>query len=562
MNLRAALAPVAGWLLTAAALAWLAAGTFAPPAPADLAVEAVAVLACAAAHAAWAARAPARRAVLLGPVTLGFLSVVHAEVVLPAARPIVYPLAGAALLAAAVALRAPGALAVPAALLAAVVGRLAALWGETVPAPLPHFAHELQARLPAARPAPAPGPPIVVLTIDTLRADAAVQMDTWAALAPRGRAFPRALAASSWTVPSLSTLWTGAPAHVHGAGARTPGGGYAPLDPALSTLPEELRAAGYDTAAFVVNPFASRQLGIGRGFRTWFHADENVPQRLPFSRRPDGPHAGDGARVVDHALAWLDGAPDTGWLLWVHLFDPHLPYRHVAPDSAARTVKHPKQIRNGAFGDTTRLENAVRRAYLDEVDYADAEALRLVQALDARGFFDRGLLVFTSDHGEELWDHGGFEHGHSHHGEVTDVALALAAPGLPPATGAKPGQVGLLDVANTLRAAAGLPAQGPGLDLRGPIPADRVLTAAGNLYGDPQTSARSTAARAIVTRPAESPATTQRFDLTADPREMAPLPDDPADPVRNAALLTPLPEAKGPAADVNEDRLRAIGYLD
>ncbi len=561
MKLRAALAPVAGWLLTAAALVWLALGTFAPPAAEDLALEAAAVLVCAALHGAWAARNPSRPAVLLGPVALGFLSVVHADVVLPAARVAVYPLVGAALLAAAVALRAPGALVLPAALLAAVIARLAALWGETVPAPATHLAQELQARLPAARPA-GQGPPVVVLTIDTLRADAAVQMDTWAALAPRGRAFPRALAASSWTVPSLSTLWTGAPAHVHGAGARTPNGGYTPLDPSLSTLPEELATAGYDTAAFVVNPFASRQLGIGRGFRTWFHADEHVPQRLPFSGRPDGPHAGDASRVVDHALAWLDGAPDGGWLLWVHLFDPHLPYRHLAPAHPARLIKHPKQIRNGALGDTTRLENAVRRAYLDEVDYADAEALRLVEALDARGFFTDGLFVFTSDHGEELWDHGGFEHGHSHHGEVTDVGLLLAAPGLAATPAASPGQVGLLDVANTLRAATGLPAQGPGLDLRGPIPAGRILTATGNLYGDPQSSARSTTARAIVDRPPEALSTTRRFDLRADPREMAPLPDDPADPVRNAALLTPVPEAKGPAADVNEERLRAIGYLD
>src|SRR4029450_6199643 len=103
-------------------------------------------------------------------------------------------------------------------------------------------------------------------------------------------------------------------------------------------------------------------------------------------------------------------------------------------------------------------------------------------------------VVFTADHGEEFWDHGGVEHGHSHHGEVVDVPLVLVAPGVSP--GRREGVASLVDVAPTVRAALGL-APG-GLDLRRGVPEDRVAAAWGGLILHIDCSARDARRRVIM----------------------------------------------------------------
>ncbi len=196
-------------------------------------------------------------------------------------------------------------------------------------------------------------------------------------------------------------------------------------------------------------------------FHLFLNPDEDVAQPSRYLAKHGLLPGRDGKVVVDHALDWLVDAPDEGWMLWVHLFDPHLPYSHLPDGHEAYKVKHPKQLKHGKLKATRKLKAAVREAYQMEVDYADEQTLRLLEALDARGFFETSTLVFTSDHGEELWEHKGFEHGHSHHREVTDVALAIVTPGLAPGP-RFPTEASLLDVTPTLRAIAGLPNPGMG----------------------------------------------------------------------------------------------------
>jgi arylsulfatase A-like enzyme len=95
----------------------------------------------------------------------------------------------------------------------------------------------------------------------------------------------------------------------------------------------------------------------------------------------------------------------------------------------------------------------VHAGYAAEVAYVDRHLGRLLDALEAKGVLDSGIVVFTSDHGEEFWEHGGLEHGHSHHAEVLDVPLLLVAPGLAP--GPRGGVASLVDVVPTIRAALG-----------------------------------------------------------------------------------------------------------
>jgi hypothetical protein len=179
--------------------------------------------------------------------------------------------------------------------------------------------------------------------------------------------------------------------------------------------------------------------------------------------------------------------------------------------------------------------------------------LRLIDALDARGHFEQGVVVLTSDHGEELWEHGGFEHGHSHHGEVIDIPLVLVAPGVTP--GERTGVAALQDLAPTLRAIAGLPHDG--LDLRRPIPPDRVAHAFGNLYYGPMLSARFGTTRVIVAGDEM-----RVYDLATDPLELAPT----ILPISEfGSLVGPRPApADGSAAelfDLEDRALRSLGYV-
>jgi arylsulfatase A-like enzyme len=443
------------------------------------------------------------------------------------------------------------------------VARAVVLFTNPVAEPHRRLGEDLLSPLTRLRPAPAgaDAPPIVVLTVDTLRSDEAVRMKSWARLQQGGATWERAMATASWTVPSLASLWTGLTPAEHGA-ALIPAGGFSPMAEGAPLLAEELGRAGYATAAFVANPFIASGLGFRRGFSTWSNPDEDLRQPLLWMGRRPGPHSQDGARVVDRALGWLDAAPDRGFLLWVHLFDCHLPYAHLPDGDPALALHSPQDVRESRVEVTPALKEAVRAAYRREVAYEDAQIGRVLDALEARRFFEQGgVLLFTADHGEELWDHGGFEHGHSHHGEVLDVPLALRAPGLTP--GPRETEASLVDVAATLRAAAGLPAGGgAGQDLRGPLAADRVLSASGNLYGPQQTSARSRERRAIATWDAPAGPRVELYDRAADPGARSPLPHaGTRSREAETALSTPLANATGDAAALNEAALRALGYI-
>ena len=407
----------------------------------------------------------------------------------------------------------------------------------------------------------AEGPPIVVLTIDTLRADHAVRMKSWDWMAQRGRTWPQAMSTASWTVPSVASIWTGELPEGHQAG-KIPDGGFSPISTKVPTFAEQATAKGYRTAAFVVNPFVSSSLGFRRGFSTWLNPDEQVSQPLGFLGNHWTTNARDAEVVIDHALHWLEDAPSGGWLLWVHLFDPHLPYTQVPEGHEARRVKHPKLLRTGKVKTTPKLKAAVREAYQAEVDYADTHALRLLEALDQRGFFQTGTLVFTVDHGEEFWEHSDFEHGHSHHREVTEIPMALLSPGL--SAGEGRGVASLVDVTPTLQAVLGQQSTSKeGNDLRTDLAQDRIAKAAGNLYGSPQTSCRNPILKVIETRPIGEDRAAEAFDLQEDPDELAPKAPENGEPVyESCRILKDAVDADNAEADTSCEKLRELGYVD
>jgi hypothetical protein len=406
---------------------------------------------------------------------------------------------------------------------------------------------------PDAEPVAGPGGlPIVVISVDTLRADVAPAMSSYQRLAARGTAWPVVESSSSWTMPAVASMQTGLAVAAHGADC-VENHGCQGLYPAVRTLAEDLSAAGYRTMAFTANPWISRTTGLARGFQVFRDLAGVPPQRLTIAGPAAGPPSSDSKVVVDQAIAALERERASSLYLWVHLIGPHMPYSH-SPDPRMQAVTS-EALRTGAIlGPPARAK--IREAYELEVAYTDREVGRLLDALDAKGILETGVVVLTSDHGEEFWEHGGVEHGHSLHREVSEVPLVIAGAGFP-AGEKREGVASLVDVAPTLRALAGLAPDG--LDLRKAIASDRVATSFGALYGGTLRGARDAGERVIASRLGIDGEKWERFDLTSDPGELRPLDLLPESRAAEATRAIQGP-APGVAASVNREALRALGY--
>lgn len=423
------------------------------------------------------------------------------------------------------------------------------------------------------------GPDLVVITVDTLRADSAMGMGVVAELAAQQPAVAtRAVASAPWTLPSVATLHTGLAVVDHGA-MRTGDGAFVGLRPTVSTLAERLSAAGYDTAAVVApNPWLGRTFGFDRGFAVFDHIRERSRGALPRGPYRGGlgrsvlartltdagvwpqPSFGPAHEVVHRAKAIVDRRRERPLFLWVHLLDPHLPYSHgltmpqVGLDSVGFTALTRRDVLLGG-ADPARL----RQAYEHEVAVADAALLELLDALGPVP--DRGrVVVFTSDHGEEFWEHDGFEHGHALWEEVVSVPLVVS--GLP-VTAAGPW--GLIDVAPTLLAAAGVSREGlPGRDLTQSALPGEAYVMENLMHGgvpDAAWGVRHGSDKVIVRGGVAA-----LFDLATDPGERRD--NARAQPDRVKALVRDVHLAGSgdgtPAADLGDEEalLRLLGYVE
>lgn len=276
---------------------------------------------------------------------------------------------------------------------------------------------------------------LLVISIDTLRADRlgcyGYPRDTTPTidgLAARGARFEHMISTAPWTLPSYGTLFTGLTPARHRAGiwseweARFGTGEDVQrrtlehLDARATTLAERLRDAGYATAAFVSNPFLDAETEVDRGFARWVQY---------LNRASAG---------VDLALEWFTRRREQApWFCFLHLIDPHAPYTPPPPYDerfAGRKVAglpgYPPSIdelRRNTPG--PELKKLLSDFYDGEIAFADAQIGRLLAVLEERGELARTVILVHADHGEELWDHGSFEHGHALHEEVLRVPCIL-----------------------------------------------------------------------------------------------------------------------------------------
>jgi arylsulfatase A-like enzyme/Tfp pilus assembly protein PilF len=282
-------------------------------------------------------------------------------------------------------------------------------------------------RAPQPGATPAPASNILLITIDTLRADRIGRGLTPSldALAARGVRFSNARSTAPLTLPAHASIMTGALPPRHGA--RVNG---TPVPNVQDTIASRLNRAGYRTGAVVGAFVLDRRFGLAHGFDDYddrISRDPKALDQLQAERRAN--------LVVDAALSWLGKTgTDRPWFLWVHLYDPHAPY------------EAPVQREANASLDA---------AYDQEVAYADGEIGRLLSVIAARPDASPTAIIALGDHGESLGEHGEMTHGMLLFEPALRVPLIVVAPGLPPATRAEP--VSLVDVLPTALALARQP---------------------------------------------------------------------------------------------------------
>jgi choline-sulfatase len=282
--------------------------------------------------------------------------------------------------------------------------------------------------------AAAQAPNVVLVTIDTLRADhvgayghASAETPTIDRLAREGVLLEDAVVQVPQTRPSHTSIFTGRYPYEHGIRDNYS----APLAAGTPTMASILRQQGWDTGGFIGAYPVSRPSGLDRGFAVFddpFAAGDATTREARTERRAK--------EVVDKALAWL-ARPRTGpFFAWVHLFDPHAPYEAPAPYGARHA----------------------RSPYDGEVAYADAQLGRILAWLDEKGLRGRTLVVVTSDHGEGLGEHGEDEHMFFVYDSTLRVPLVLSWPGRLPANARVGGQFRSVDLLATVLDLLGVPA--------------------------------------------------------------------------------------------------------
>lgn len=290
-------------------------------------------------------------------------------------------------------------------------------------------------------------PSVVLVTVDTLRADAVGAFGNPRARTPRmdrlaaaGTRFTDVRATCPLTLPSHLTILTGLLPPRHGVRDNDPARPVPPrAERGYALLAERFADAGYATAAFVSSSVLSARTGVGQGFDVYDEPRETVAGALHYSER-------EGGATVAAAIRWL-AETKRPFFLWVHLFDPHAPY---APPVAFRSDADPTSP----------------EAYADEVAYADSCVGRLLDAVDEGG--TAPVVVLTADHGEGLGEHGEPTHGYLLYDTTLRVPLVIRRPGGEGGGTERDDPASLAALAPTILDAAGLETDRPSL-LDGPV---------------------------------------------------------------------------------------------
>ena len=291
---------------------------------------------------------------------------------------------------------------------------------------------------PVVRTPIADPPRVVVIFLDTLRADhigtygyerdTSPKLDAWAESAT---VFEQARSIAPWTLPSTRTMVTGAVPERWGS---------------LPTIQERLALEGWATTFIAGNIYLSSNFEMADGWGE--HRCINWPLA---------------SVQVDRALEYMDDHADRPVLMILHFMDMHLPYTEPptyrytfageAPEALQPYQFHRSQVLKAARKMGEPGKQYVRDRYDNNLRYIDDQLARFLSTLDPND-----TVIVLADHGEEFWDHDDFEHGHTLYDELLHIPMIASGPGFAAARYAEP--VSMLDVAPSLAQAAGIDAVG------------------------------------------------------------------------------------------------------
>ncbi|MEO8604131.1 MAG: sulfatase [bacterium] len=337
----------------------------------------------------------------------------------------------------------------------------------------------------------AAAPNVLLITIDTLRADhllcygqALATSPNIDAFAARSAVFDRAIAASGYTAPAHTSIMTSRyprrQSLAFGNGSRTQAG--------AATLADAFQRAGYATAAFVSNAVLNPKTGLNQGFEVY---DADLPTAE--AKRPTV-YERLAPQTLERALAWLAKRRQQPYFLWVHFQDPHGPYTPPEPyraafqqppvagepelpllgDNSGRGGIPPYQALDG-----TRRASEYEARYAGEIAFMDHSVGQLIAAVEGDG---PSIVALTADHGESFGENGFFfAHGHSAAPDLSHIPLILSAPGMRAERRAE--LVSQVDILPTLLELAGVARPsviegiplGPILDGRAALPARAIF---------------------------------------------------------------------------------------
>lgn len=438
---------------------------------------------------------------------------------------------------------------------------------------------------------------VILISIDTLRAD---HVGTYGydkpvspridALAADGVVFENVYSTAPWTLPAHVSMFTGLNCVRHRVYAE-----HDQMDPRTPTLAEIMRERGYATRAITSGGFVSAKFGFSKGFDEYHMAQANLMD------------ASQAAKTGYDATQWIEKNTDRSFFLFLHTYQVHAPYKSpmpyrtmfLRPDARWTSVDVAAKLggRPGIYKSLSEPERAnVIACYDAGVRFTDETLVQpVVDALRRLHLYDRTMIIVTSDHGEEFYDHGSWTHSTSVYDELIRIPLVVKMPGSEFRGRRYSSIVRLIDLMPTILDVAGIPTKGLSLNgeslrpvLRGKEKGDRVFLAelAESVLNSeiPRRLALNDGRTKVIlnqpfsrerlefftVKPPPFPPV-EIYDLARDPAEKKNIIDSPEDAARARALvqkaretdrLIPGREGKESKFDKNlEDQLRALGYI-
>jgi arylsulfatase A-like enzyme len=442
---------------------------------------------------------------------------------------------------------------------------------------------------------------VILLSLDTTRKDHfGCYGNQWIrtpridALAAESILFRNHLTVAPSTLASHVSLFTGKYPHTHG----TPRNGFT-VNPQNVTLTELLRETGFYTAAFIASFALDSRFGLSQGFD---HYDQVFDRLVPHPSQSEYQDQRSARAVTDAVIRHLDArGVSQNLFLFVHYFDPHTPYapppsyeRLYAQASAVFPESPPdlngvrRRLAQGGGGESPAAR-ALAARYAGEISFMDEQVGRLLDYLEPRGILDESILIVTSNHGENFWEHPDyFNHGLTLYQPVISAVCMMRLPGATPGHRTVERPTASIDVLPTLLQYLGLPipagVEGQAIDIEGSSPPGEPVVRFSEATKpsleslEPRTWANQLKARCVrrgTLKYIRTPYASREelYDLATDPLEQHNLLHEPTpEAVAEAAELRELLAAWSRSADplsssfeCNQleetlNRLRSLGY--